>query len=400
MMQSGLTTIFCCFSLLSAVEPAKLPNKQPLQTKSVKAFKPFTGKITANKVRMRTRPDLEGHIIRQVQKNDLFLVVGEENDFYAIEPPKETKAFVFRSYILDDTVEANRVNIRLEPHQDAPVIGQLEAGAKVKSHVSPINHKWLEITPPKTTHFYVSKEFVTSAGGPDYLTKMTERKGQVNELLNVACNHAESECKKSYEDMSIFTATEELQTILKEFSDFPEQVATAKEALATLKETYLNKKIAYLEARAELSPVAKEELIAKHKEETKEILAEKKADQNFFEKRNQKREVTAEMRLWDTMEESLYLSWTAFHSGKKMSDFYEEQKVNASVLTGKIESCKDRVKDKPGDFILQGREGPKAYLYSTQIDLEKHKGKQVTVMAAPRPNNHFAYPAYFVLSIE
>ena len=98
-------------------------------------FKSFTGKLIANKVRIRAKPDLDSPIIRQMNKNDLLLVVGESNDFYAIEPLKDTKAYVFRSYVLDNVVEANRVNVRLEPHIDAPIIGQLQIGNRVDGYV-------------------------------------------------------------------------------------------------------------------------------------------------------------------------------------------------------------------------------------------------------------------------
>ena len=394
--------VFTLFAGLGYATPQATPNKNPPQQQTVKAFKPFTGKVTANKVRIRVKADLDSHIVRQVDKQDLLLVVGEEGDFFAVAPPKDAKAYVFRSYILDDIVEANRVNVRLEPHPDAPIIGQLESGMKVASRVCPMNHKWLEIPPPKGTHFYVSKEFVVSAGGPEYLATMEKRKAQVEDLLNTASLQAEAECKKSYEEMSIITVSEQFQTVLRSFADFPEAVAQAKESLALLKETYLNKKIAFLEERAELSPVAKEELIAKHKEETKEFFIDtaEQTHPNFWVKRSQKKDMTPEMRSWDALEESLYLSWTAFHSGKKMDDFYAEQKANATVLSGKLEPYTNSVKDKPGNYILRDGDSPVAYLYSTHIDLEKYADKIVSIHASPRPNNHFAFPAYFVLSVE
>src|SRR5262249_10170209 len=113
-----------------------------------------------------------------------------------------------------------------------------------------------------------------------------------------------------------------------------------------------------------------------------------------------KREMNDQMRFWDTIEESLYLSWSAFHSGRKIDDFYAEQKANAAVLTGTLEAYAHPLKDKPGDYILRTPEKAVAYLYSTTVNLEKYAGKQVTILAAPRPNNHFAFPAYFVLSVE
>jgi hypothetical protein len=122
-------------------------------------------------------------------------------------------------------------------------------------------------------------------------------------------------------------------------------------------------------------------------------------DQNLWSKRNQKKN-SSSGRLWDTLEESLYLSWTAFHSGKKIDDFYAEQKANASVLIGTIEPYVENVKDRPGDFLIHKQDGQVAYLYSTHIDLNHYVGKNITVLASPRPNHHFAFPAYYVLSVE
>jgi len=58
------------------------------------------------------------------------------------------------------------------------------------------------------------------------------------------------------------------------------------------------------------------------------------------------------------------------------------------------------VKNRPGDYILYGSHAPLAYLYSTQVPLDQYEGQIVTLLASPRPNNHFAFPAYFILAVE
>lgn len=396
------------FALSLTAAALQAAPQQPANTKTqvagkkAETFKPFTGKVLANKVRIRTHADLDSHIFRQVDKNELLLIVGEDSDFYAVQPPKNTKAYIFRSYILDNVIEANRVNVRLEPHADGPIIGQMQAGDKVIGQPCALNHKWFEISPPASTKFYVSKEFISNAGGPDFMATMEKRKKQVDDLLNTAFLSAEAECKKSYEDMSPQPIIEQFQTVVKNYSDFTEPVQQAKEALALLKDTYLQKKIAYLESKAQLSPTVKDELLARHKAESQELFANNPSVPNkeLFAKRNAKKESTDKMRSWDTMEESLYLSWTAFHTGRKMDDFYAEQKANAVVLSGIVKQYEHPVKNRPGDYVLQGSDSPLAYLYSTHVNLDKYEGKEVTILVSPRPNNHFAFPAYFVLNIE
>lgn len=403
---SPLMLSVCTFAVVHFIDAAPAPaSAKPAAAAAVKkqeTFKTFTGKVLANKVRMRVKPDVESHIIRQFNKNDLLLVVAEKGDFYAIEPPKEMKAYVFRSYVLDNVVEASRVNVRLEPHIDAPIIAQLQMGDKVNGHVCTMNHKWLEITPPADAKFYISKEFISQVGGPDYLVMMEKRKTQAEESLSKAFFTAECECKKPYEEMSILEPTEQLQTIVRNFSDFPEITKQAKEGLALLKDSYLQKKIAFLESKTELSASAKEEMLTKHKTETSEFFTEASPSPrtSTWGKRAVQKDMTDQMRLWDTVEESLFLSWNAFHTNKTLDDFYTEQKANASVIFGTVEPYNHPVKNKPGDFILRGEDTPLAYLYSTRINLHECVGKKVSLLVTSRPNNHFAFPAYYVLSVE
>lgn len=363
-------------------------------------FQSFTGKVTAKKVRVRLEPNLEGAVFSQATKEDLFLVVGEEGDFYAISPPQSTKAYVFRSYVLDGTVEANRVNIRLQPHLDAPILGQLKLGDQVKGVPCASNHKWLEIPMPQNLCFFIAKDYVSFAGGSDHLANMQRRKTQVEELLNSAFVLAKGECDKAFEEMQPQPIYNKLQTILDHFPDFPQEVTQAKEALLLLKNTHLNKKIAYLEAKAELTSTAKQELLLRHKEENEDLLHNQEPSQKLWDQRQNTAQETPAMHAWDNLEEALYVSWSAFHTEKKMEDFYQEQKANAVTLTGTVELYDAPIKNKPGDFLLKGVQTPLAYLYSTKVNLQELVGKEVTVLVSARPNNHFAFPAYFVLNVE
>lgn len=58
------------------------------------------------------------------------------------------------------------------------------------------------------------------------------------------------------------------------------------------------------------------------------------------------------------------------------------------------------MKNNPGDYLLKDKENTLAFVYATKIDLEKWIGKRVSIECLPRPNNHFAFPAYYVISIK
>src|SRR6185436_8172560 len=103
-------------------------------------FSPFTGKVKGKKVRLRANADLESRVVKELNRSDLLVVTGEKGDFYSVEPPPGSKAYVFRSFVLDGVVEGNRVNVRLEPSLDAPVIAHLNSGDPIKGVLSALNN--------------------------------------------------------------------------------------------------------------------------------------------------------------------------------------------------------------------------------------------------------------------
>lgn len=135
------------------------------------SFDPFTGRISRNRVRMRSGPDLNSPILRELEQGNLVEIVGEQEGFYAIKPPTDLKGYVYRTYILDNVVDGENVNIRLEPTLEAPIIAQLHKGDRVEGKVTPSNTKWLEIALPNSVHFYIAKDFVKKASPQDVAAK-------------------------------------------------------------------------------------------------------------------------------------------------------------------------------------------------------------------------------------
>lgn len=350
-----------------------------VETQKAHPFKPFTGKITGKKVRLRLQPDLESYIVKEFSKDDLLVVVGEKEQFWAVECPKDMKAFVFRSFVLDNTIEANRVNIRVEPELDAPVIGFFNAGDHVDGVIAASNPKWLEITPPTNTRFYISKEYVEKIGGPEYKAQFDRRKETAEQLLEASSVLAKVELKKPFPEVDIERISHSLKTLAEDYQDMPALKDKAKEALAKLHEDYLDKKIAYLEAKVDNN----------NSNETS-VAAENRAPD----------EVTDRMKFWLPVEEAIYLSSRECMANKDMNEYYDDQKLNSISLAGILEPFQSNVKHKPGDYVLKENDQTVGYLYSTCVDLHNYIGKRVLIQATARPNNHFAYPAYYVHMAE
>lgn len=344
-----------------------------------KAFSPFTGKVKGRKVRLRTQADLDGRVVREMSSQDLLVVVGEKDNFYAVEAPAGIKAYVFRSFVLDGIVEGNRVNVRLEPSLDAPVIAHLNSGDSIKGTLSALNNKWYEIAPPAGTRFYVAKEYIESIGGPEVKAKLDKRRANAEQLLEGGTLLTQAEMQKPFREMDIERIKHNYQTVMNEFTEFPDLCDKAKEAFTALQEEYTERKIAYLEAKTEGKAVDADSSFA-----------------TFGTLGN----ATDRMKMWEPVEESLYLSWSSRNEDRSLDEFYDEQKQDAVILSGIVEAYTSPVKRKPGDYILKNKDIPQAYLYSTQINLQDFVGKKVSVLAAPRSNNNFAFPAYFVISVE
>ncbi len=392
---SKLWLILCAAPLVLFAEEAEISviAEKPVESVATKkdttpkvymldsSYKAFTGRINGKNVRMRTGSDLDSCVVKELSKDDLVVVTGQKGDFYAVQPVNDQRAYIFRSFILDGVVEGNRVNVRLHPDLEAPIIAHLSSGAKIEGEICKNNHKWLEIDPPADARFFIAKEYIDHAGGPDLKAIHDKRCATVNQLFDSANLLTQAEMRKVFNDVDIARVTRSYQTIIQDYVDFPALCDKASKALAKLQEEYLQKKIAYLEAKAEGIDLPGE--IALSTDEQTKVHTQ-----------------TDRMQMWEPLEEALYLTWSGMHHAKTMDDFYVSQKVKSTRLTGIIEAYTDPVKCKPGDYVLRQDGVLSAYLYSTTVNLQALVGKKVTVMASARPNNSFAFPAYYVIEAE
>lgn len=378
------------------------------------SFSPFTGKVTGSKVRMRTQPSLDGHVVRETNFGELFAVMGEEEGYYAISPPKGTKGYVFRTFVLDNTVEGEHVNVRLYPDIEAPIVGQFNTGDHIETRVSDINNKWLVVDLPQQSLFYVAKEFFENAGPLDYLAKVEARHAEASHTLSAVFLYAQSEIQRQLQQIDLDSINTRFSQLVSDYSDLPEIVESAQEASRLIQEVYIQKKIAFLESKAdhktqvvELDPMHVEKLAAlgihikPHQEERDMfMIGDTAASVVGLSTPLSDGLLTDKMLAWQPREEALFHLWAAANGDRSINEFYLEESVDSTILSGIIEPYNRPVKNLPGDYLLRTDNHPVAFLYSTRVNLQNLAGKKVTVVAAPRPNNNFAFPAYFVLSVE
>jgi len=348
-------------------------------------FKAFTGKIIGNNVRMRSSADLDSPIITELKKDEYVIVAGEQGDFYAVEAPTNLKAYIFRGFVIDDVVEGDRVNVRLSPDRDAPIIGHYSTGQLIDGTICENNSKWLEINAPTDTQFYIAKEYVEYAGKPELKAVQDKRKDTVSQLLESTNLLSQAEMRKAFHEIDIERVSHNYHTIIHDYSDFPAFVASAKKNLHSIQEDYLHRKIAFLEARASN--------LGKGHETSGNIYETAHFSEDTLSP-------TDRMKIWEPIEEAMYLSWSSMHHAKTMDDFYADQKMKSKTVSGILESYREPVKNKPGNFVLKDNDITLAYVYSTHVNLEDFVGKRVNLIVSSRPNNNFAFPAYYVLEVE
>lgn len=362
-------------------------------------FQSFTGKITRNKVRIRLQPSLDGKILRELNKDDMVVALGETDDFYIISPPSDLKGYIFRTFVLDDTVEGKHVNVRLAPDLESPILVQLNSGDKVNGVVSASNNKWLEIDPPAATKLYISKDYVEKIGDGQFLANHEQRKQDATALLNQAELEHREALDRPFENMHVDGLIATLHKIINEYTDFPHTTGRAKELLNQIQEAYLEKKLAYLEARAQAQTLPAD--TAQSAAPASQTLSDPSpiAKQNIPTPRLDA--INHQAAVWLPLETSLYQEWAKENKGTP-EQYYDQQKRQSVMLKGVIEPYIRALRNKPGDYLLISKNTrlPMAYLYSTKVDLQSRVGKEVTLMVVPRPNNQFAHPAYFVLTVE
>ncbi|SPN73271.1 Bacterial SH3 domain [Chlamydia serpentis] len=359
----------------------------------------FTGEIKGNHVRMRLAPHTDGTIIREFSKGDLVAVIGENKDYYLISPPPGMTGYVFRSFVIDNIIEGEHVNVRLEPSTSAPVLVRLSRGTEIQTTSSTPQGKWLEIVLPSQCAFYVAKNFVTNKGPIELYTQREGQKKIALDLINAALDFARIELEKNLSDIDLEAIYKKINLVqCEEFKDVPGIQGLVQKALEEIQDIYLSKSLEVQDSSNGIcqnsmstvpnSPTVGTSLLSRHirKQTTLKTAPLTQGREN--------------------LEYSLFKIWTSMQQSNDGSEsltqeaFYRAEQKKKQILVGILEVYPHLVKNNPGDYLLKDQEHTIAFLYGTNINLEEWLGKRVTVECLPRPNNHFAFPAYYVIGIK
>jgi hypothetical protein len=361
-------------------------------------FRPFTAKVVKKKVRLRAKPELDAPIVRELVAGDLMVVDGEEGHFLRVRPPSDLKLYLFRTFVLDGAVEGSRVNVRLAPDLEAPIVTQLNTGDRVLGEVSSLHPKWMEIAPPEQVRFFVARDFVEEIGDEGYLARHEKRSEEVRELLSLGDN-GRNQLTEPFENISLEEILAPFQKVIAQFAEFKEDVTMAEAAIRDIQQEYLLKKVAYLEGKAVFTLPSIIDITAEAPQEASNSDAVEIASTVPTAPVPQ----ANPRSYWVEVEKKYFNKWRAEKNNLGSEEaFYLAQSKFAEPLRGIIQPYFRPVKHKPGDFVIVDPKTHEtlAYIYATKYYLQDYLGQEVEFVGVKRPNNQFAYPAYYVLEIQ
>jgi hypothetical protein len=357
----------------------------------------FCGKITKSRVRMRLKPYLDSPILKELNRDDLVVVVGQADDFWAVKPTPGTKGYVYRTYILDGEIVGSHVNVRLEPDSGGHIACQLNEGEKISGSISSQNTKWFEIALPEYVTFYVAKEYVTKIGDETLFSQLAAKKIQLEEKLKSIAKTIENEFKKSFEEIDLSSLAGELNQIIDE-KDFPKIAESGKELLQKMREEYLQKSMAAKNSQNEPS----KEPLATNEQKTE---LDKDVAESVNEAKDEASSTTTQdipLVSFDVREKDLVAYAISTKQAANADIFYQQEEHQSMTISGVVKPYTKQVKNSPGDYLLISTKTgmPQCFLYSSKVHLQDFVGKEVTFVVVERPNNNFAWPAYFVLRAQ
>jgi len=82
-------------TIVATESGAKFPEAPPVEVKTVR-----TGLVIGNKVSIRTQPNLQGEIIREVNRNEILNVISFRDGWYEVTLFDQSSGYVFGAYLI------------------------------------------------------------------------------------------------------------------------------------------------------------------------------------------------------------------------------------------------------------------------------------------------------------
>ncbi len=130
---------------------------------------PLSGQINHGPVNVRSGANTNFEIVSKLSQGEKIVVLGKSYEWYKIQLPLRSNAFIRADYIKEmgdhgGEIVGSKVNIRSKPDSNASVLGQLSKGDVVK--LTQKANDWWQIQPPSGTVAWVHSSFVDLSNVP------------------------------------------------------------------------------------------------------------------------------------------------------------------------------------------------------------------------------------------
>lgn len=114
--------------------------------------------VTGDRVSLRAEPDLNAVLMGRAMRGDRFILHDHtDSEWVGVSLPDGMDVWVNSAYVLDEVVQAERLNIRSGPSLSHPVVGVVEMGRalSVRGQVA----DWLKIAPTPECTVWLHRDY-------------------------------------------------------------------------------------------------------------------------------------------------------------------------------------------------------------------------------------------------
>jgi hypothetical protein len=120
--------------------------------------------VTAERVNIRSVPNLQGEKMGQVARGDVLSATGERRDgWLEIVPPASAAVWIYGELVAEGVVAASSVRVRSGPGVGYRAVGSLHKGDRVEAVGS--KGDWIRIVPPSSSRAWIAEEYVAAGSG-------------------------------------------------------------------------------------------------------------------------------------------------------------------------------------------------------------------------------------------
>lgn len=213
---------------------------------------PFIGKLNADRVNLRSGPDINTPVIRTLEVGKLFIVKGKTANWFCVNIPDDIPLYIYKKLtdIQENVAKTKKdnINVRTGPSTRSPVVGNAKKGDTFQ--IISIGEEWLKVKPTDAFSGYIFGDYITYEMDIETYRKQMQIKKEAQALLEQTEKIYDKESKKDIQQMNIEDLVDRYKNLLSD--KYPDGVwkQKARKRLFELKLKSARKE--YIEAKTKL----------------------------------------------------------------------------------------------------------------------------------------------------